>query len=158
MPTTNAELYRAVLNGTFKGDELVKDDKPIAGVLYPRFEETQYVDRQGIERTSPADVTVHPKTGGDEVDAGGGTSMFDVCGWFGFTSWKYFHVPEGTEYPDNLFIRRGKSVRTNKSGKLTGRHYQIEPRNRMTVQAYKGALDNFARNAVVQQIRVSKVN
>lgn len=156
MPTTDADLYRAVIHGTYPNDELVREGEPAPGVLYPRFAATTYVDRQGIEQTSPADVTVHPLPAGDEVDAGGGTSMFDVCGWFGFANWGYFHVPQGTEYPDNLFIRRGKSVRKNKSGKLQGRHYQIEPRNRMTVQAYKGALDNFARNAVVQQIRLAK--
>ena len=154
MPTTNTDLYRAVINGSFEGDELIKDGKPVTGVLYPRFEDTTYIDYQGKEQTSFADVTVI----GSDVDKGGGTSMFDVEGWFGFSNWKYFHVPNGTEYPDGLFIKRGSSVRTNKSGKLRGRHYQIEPKNRMTVEAYKGALDNFARNAVVRAVNLSKTS
>ncbi|MDD5364488.1 MAG: hypothetical protein PHR30_04050 [Gallionellaceae bacterium] len=135
-----------------------EDQGQVPGVLYPRFENTQYVDRQGIEQVRPADVTVHRLPTGAEVDAGGGTSMFDVLGWFGFANWGYCHVHKGTEYPDNLFIRRGRSVRTNKSGKHNGRHYQIEPVNRMTVEAYKGALDSFARSAVVLQIELAKGN
>ena len=62
----------------------------------------------------------------------------------------------GREYPENLVIKRGRSKRTNKSGSKTGYHYQIEPKNRMTVVAYKGALDNFARSAVVQAIALAK--
>ncbi len=53
-------------------------------------------------------------------------------------------------------IKRGRSKRTKKSGTKTGCHYQIEPKNRMTVVAYKGALDNFARSAVVQAIALAK--
>jgi hypothetical protein len=155
MPATNTNLYRAVIDGTFVGP-LIKDGEPVEGVLYPRFEDSTYVDSIGIERTSAADVTVHRMSSGDEVDTGGGTSMFDVKGWFGYRVWQYFRVPNGTEYPDSLHIRRGKSVRKNKSGTLEGRHYQIEPRTRMTVQAYKGALDNFARNAVVRLVELAK--
>ena len=156
MPATDAHLYRAIINGTFENDELVKEGRPVVGVLYPRFESTRYVDRQGIERVSGPDVTVQKAPGGDEVDAGGGTSMFTVPGWFGFVGWSYFHVPVGTPYPDCLFIKRGKSLRTNRSGTLKSPHYQIEPKNRMTVEAYKGALDTFARCAVVEQIKLAK--
>lgn len=83
--------------------------------------------------------------------------MFDVEGWFGYTNWRYFNVPNNTEYPESLFIRKGKSIRTNKAGNRTDRHYQIEPKNPMTLDAYKGALDNFARNAVVRQVELSRV-
>lgn len=83
--------------------------------------------------------------------------MFDVEGWFGYSNWRYFLVPNGTEYPESLFIKKGKSVRTNRAGNLKGRHYQIEPKNPMTVGTFKGALDNFARNAVVKQVELSRV-
>lgn len=156
MPKTDTDLYRAIKNGTFEKDLFVADDEPVTGLLYPRFEATTYVDGFGKEQVSSADVTVHPLPTGDEVEAGGGTSMFDVDGWFGFANWKYFKVPNGTEYPENLVIKRGRSKRTNKSGTKTGYHYQIEPKNRMTVVAYKGALDNFARSAVVQAIALAK--
>jgi hypothetical protein len=156
MPKTDTELYRAIKNGTFKDDLFVADDEPATGLLYPRFEATTYIDGFGKEQVSNADVTVHPLPTGDEVEAGGGTSMFDVDGWFGFGHWKYFRVPNGTEYPENLVVKRGRSRRTNKSGNRAGYHYQIEPRNRMTVVAYKGALDNFARSAVVRAIALAK--
>jgi hypothetical protein len=157
MPTTSTDLYRAIKNGTFVDDKLVqKDGEPVPGLLYPRFETTTYIDGYGQEQVSNADVTVLAKPTGDEVDTGGGTSMFDVDGWFGFGHWQYFHVPDGTEYPDNLVIKRGKSKRKNKTGTRQGYHYQIEPRTRMTVAAYKGALDNFARNAIAKQVEKAK--
>lgn len=155
MPTTETDLYRAIIDGTFAGD-LVVDGEPVAGVLHPRFEETTYFDRNNIERTSRADVTVLPRATGDLVDTGGGTSLHDVEGWFGHSGWRYFQIPGGTEYPANLHIRKGKRPTSNRSGKLTGTHYQIEPLNRMTVSAYKGALDNLARNAVVRQVALAR--
>lgn len=157
MAATDTDLYRAVIDGTFVGP-LIKDGEPVKGVLYPRFEDQTYIDGGGTERTSPADVTVHRLRAGDEVNSGGGTSVFDVKGWFGYRVWQYFRVPNGTEYPESLYIRRGKSKRRNKTGNLEGRHYQIEPRTRMTVDAYKGALDNLARNAVVRLIEVARVS
>ncbi len=156
MPQTDADLFRAIKNGTFEGDRFVVNEQPVAGVLYPRFETTTYIDARNVEQVSNADVTVHPLPTGDEVEKGGGTSMFDVEGWFGHGQWGYFHVPKGTDYPAGLFIKKGKSVRENRSGTRRGRHYQIEPKNRMTVAAYKGALDTFARNAVVAQIKLAK--
>ena len=44
----------------------------------------------------------------------------------------------------------------NKSGNRSGHHYQIEPKSRMTVQAYKGALDNFARAAVARSVELAR--
>ncbi len=35
-------------------------------------------------------------------------------------------------------------------------HYQLEPRIRMTVAAFKGALDNMARAAVAHQCEVAR--
>ena len=151
MPSTASSLYRAIINGSMDGPFVV-DDEPVRGLLYPRFEESTYIDGQGIERTSPADIRIES----GQVQTGGGTSMFDVAGWFGYTNWRYFHVPSGTEYPDNLILKKGKSKRTNRSGTLSGHHYQIEPKNPMTVDAYKGALDTFARNAVARQVESAK--
>lgn len=151
MPQTTTDLYRAIINGSMDGPFVV-DGEPVAGLLYPRFEESTYVDGGGIERTSPADVQI----ASGEVQPGGGTSMFDVEGWFGHTNWRYFRVPSGTEYSPGLFISKGKSKRTNKAGNLTGRHFQIEPKNPMTVDALKGALDTFARNAVARQVALAK--
>lgn len=152
MPKTTADLYRAVLIGSMDGPFIV-DDEPVAGLLYPRFEDSTYIDGSGTERTSPADVNIND----GKVQKGGGTSMFDVEGWFGHSHWRYFYVPNSTEYPASLFIKKGKSVRKNRAGNREGRHYQIEAKNPMTVDAYKGALDNLARNAVARQVELSKV-
>ena len=156
MPKTDAALFRAIKNGTFQDDTFVEDGAPAVGLLYPRFEATTYIDGNGAAQVSGADVTVHPLPTGDEVEAGGGTSLFNVDGWFGFGHWKYFEIPNGTEYGDNLKIKKGRSKRTNKSGNRSGHHYQIEPRTRMTVQAYKGALDNSARAAVARSVELAR--
>jgi hypothetical protein len=134
----------------------VVEEEAVLGLLYPRFQATTFVDKNGRLQSSQADVTVYELPAGDEVASGGGTSMFSVDGWFGFADWKYFHVPEGTEYPASLFIKMGRSKRRIKAGDREGFHHQIEPKNRMTVVAYKGALDNFARNAIVKQIALAK--
>lgn len=154
MPKTETNLYRAIIDGSIEGD-LINDGRPVQGLLYPRFEETSYIDAIGRERTSPADVVTHKTPDGDEVDEGGGTSMHDARGWFGNAGWRYFSVPEGTEYPPNLVLKRGKRERWNRTRTVRGRHYQIEPLNRMSIDAYKGALDNLARSAVVRQVELA---
>lgn len=78
MPKTDANLYRAIINGSMDGPFVV-DGEPVTGLLYPRFEPSTYVDGKGEQKTSPADVNVVS----GEVQTGGGTSMFDVEGWFG---------------------------------------------------------------------------
>lgn len=157
MPETNTSLYRAVPEGTMDGPFVV-DDKPVEGLLYPRFYTTTYEDADGKERTSQADLTTYTddKSGAEMVKDDGGTSMHDAEGWFGNDTWRYFHIPEKTKYPDSLNIKRGKKKKKNRTGTVSGRHYQIEPKHPMTVLSYKGALDNFARNAVVQQVALAK--
>lgn len=155
MAATESDLYRAIPDGSVSGP-LVADGYPAPGVLYPRFEEASYFDRAGVERTAPAEVAMVNLTTGREVTTGGGTGMFDVDGWYGHGDWRYFQVPDGTECPDSLKIRREPGRRTNKAGTASGRFYQIEPRTRMTVEAYKGALDNLARAAVVRQVMLAR--
>lgn len=158
MSKTDRDLYRGVVRGTLDGPFVV-DGKPVEGLLYPRFEASSYVDSAGVEQTSSEDILprLDRETGEMMCDPGGGTSMHDVEGWFGFGIWRYFHVPHGTDYcADSLYIKRGKRKRTNKSKTLSGRHYQIEPKNPMTIGAYKGALDNFARSAVARQVALAK--
>lgn len=157
MPTTNANLFRALKKDEYPGEFHV-DEKPVDGLLYPRFESTTYTDRDGVEQVSQADVDIqrNSKTQELEVQKGGGTSLFDVAGWFGNTYWKYFQIPDGTEYPEGLFIKKGRSKRTNKTKTLSGYHYQIEPKIPMRVDTFKGYLDLFARNAVVRSIELAK--
>ena len=139
MVKTTTDLYRAVFDGTLDGP-LVTDGEPRVGLLDPRW-------------TVDVVVTV----GGAEpmVEPDGGTSLHNVDGWFGFAHCRYFRITVDTPIPDSLKVKKGKSKRTNKSGSRTGFHYQIEPLNRMTVDALKGALDNFARSAIVRQVELA---
>ena len=81
-------------------------------------------------------------------------SMVDTLG--GLLHTRSTSGPTGTAYPENLVVKRGRSKRTDKPGTRNGDHYQSEPKNRMTVVAREGALDNFARSAVVQAIVLAK--
>ena len=105
--------------------------------------------------TSVADVTVEVGEDGPEVLAGGGTSLHDVPGWF---PCKEFWIPIGTEYSsDQIHIRKDNKQKTSPSNpSLKGYHYQLEPRTRMTVLAFRGALNNMARAAVVRQCELAK--
>ena len=77
----------------------------------------------------------------------GGTSLHDVSGWFKCSE---FLIPEGTQYSDEIFIRKDKKAKTSKTG-VTGFHYQLEPKTRMAQVTFMGYLDNMARAAVVRQ-------
>ena len=157
MPKIETDLYRAIKEASFDTPFIV-DGEAIDGLLYPRFHDTSYITASGEERTSSADVTLYNDavTKAEMVKTGGGTSMFDVSGWFGPDSWEYFHVPKDTEYSEGLNIKRGRSKRKNRDKTLSGRHYQIEPKNPMTVDAYKGALNHFARAAIAKQVQNAK--
>jgi hypothetical protein len=157
MPKIATDLYRAIKEGSFDMPFIV-DGEAVDGLLHPRFHDTSYINAEGEEKTSSADVTLYNEavTKAEMVKTGGGTSMFDVSGWFGLDSWEYFHVPKDTEYSEGLSIIKGKNNRRNRDKTLRGRHYQIEPKNPMTVDAYKGALNNFARAAVAKQVENAK--
>ena len=148
MAKTTTHLYRSVMDerftisiGAYPGD----------GVLDPRWQQTTYIDRKGLTRTSQADVVVV----GDEVEAGGGTSLHNVPGWYSAPD---FWIPEGTEYSYvDIHIRADKKQTTSPyNRKLSGTHYQLEPKFKMPVVSFQGALNNMARAAIVQQIAVSK--
>lgn len=156
MPQTDINLYRALHKDGITPPFVVSGE-PKEALLEPRWTDTSYF-AGGQERTSRADVTyaTNPTTGEREVQPGGGTSMHDAEGMLGFGFFKYFHVPAGTEYPENLVITGGGERKWNRAGTVRAAHYQFEPRVPMTVDALKGALDNFARNAVVRQVALAK--
>lgn len=156
MATTGTDLFRAIGNADFKGAFHV-DGVAVDGLLYPRFKDTPYVDHQGVRKTSKADVFLekNAETGELEVQPGRGTSLHDVEGWFGHAHWRYFQIPEGTEYSEALHLHKSKKQQRNNRN-MQGWHYQIEPKNPMTADALKGALDNFARNAIVRSIELSQ--
>lgn len=156
MPITTLDLYRAMKNGDSPGEFHI-DGEPREGLLYPRFRERILKGIDGVETRIGADVTFkpNPESGVEEVQPKGGTSLHDVSGWFGHADWRYFEIPKGTEYPDNLVLHKGSRPKFNRAKTVKGTHYQIEPKIPMTEDAFKGALDNFARNAVVRSIALA---
>ncbi|MEO6802403.1 MAG: hypothetical protein ABI197_04050 [Granulicella sp.] len=144
--TTN-HLYRSVMDESFT---INVGEYPGDGVLDPRWQDTSYIDRKGNTRISRADVRVR----GSEVEPVGGTSLHDVPRWYSAPD---FWIPEGTEYSEaDIHIHRDDDLRTSPyNRKLSGYHYQLEPKFKMPVLAFKGALNNMARAAVVRQIALA---
>ncbi|NDR57095.1 hypothetical protein [Aliiruegeria sabulilitoris] len=155
MARTHNDLFRAIIDGTFMADLEPATERTVLGVLYPRCEAETHIDRRGREWTRRAEMTVYCIDQDCMADTDGGTVLFDVAGWYGHVGWQYFEVPEGTELPDCLVIETTGGVRRNRSGALQGKLHMIVPRNRMTLQAYRAALDGLARNAIVRQIQLA---
>jgi hypothetical protein len=145
MPNTTTELYRSVQQKDFRNGVIV-DGKAVTGVLYPSFEDKTYKSK-GEWKTRRADIYPYIDKGEKFVGTEGGTSLFDVCGCFGHVYWFYFTIPKGTVIPDSLKVRN-----TGFNQTYGATHYQIEASNPMTLAAFKGALDNLARNAVVKSL------
>lgn len=87
---------------------------------------------------------------------GGGTSLHDVPHWYSYAD---YWIPEGTEYCDaEIRIRKDDDLRTSPyNPRITGYHYQLEPKYQMAVSSFQGALNNMARAAVVRQIALSNI-
>lgn len=80
--------------------------------------------------------------------------MHDVPGWFPNHD---FWIPEGTEYSDELVIKKDAKQKSSFfNPNLKGFHYQIECKTRMTILTMKGYLNNMARAAVVRQCELAK--
>lgn len=150
MAKTTNQLYRSVMDERFT---IVACEYPGDGVLDPRWRETSYIDRKGITRTSQADVVVT----GENVEAGGGASLHDVPGWYGTPD---FWIPQGTEYCDaEIYIRPDKKKSTSRyNPNIGGFHFQLEPKYKMPIASFQGALNNMARAAVVQQMAAAKIS
>jgi hypothetical protein len=153
MAITDVHLYRALLGDA--AQLKVRKGVPDAGMLDPRWAPSQYVDRKtGLKKTSGADVRVEMGAVEPEVLAdGGGTSLHDVANWFGP---KEFFIPQGTEYSEEILIVKDAKKKTNPKGTVSGYHYQLTVRTRMTVAAFKGALDNMARAAAARHVELAK--
>ncbi|MBV8972011.1 MAG: hypothetical protein JO290_06940 [Sphingomonadaceae bacterium] len=163
MATTDCHLYRSLRYDDFGQSYAGTEDTIPDGLLYPRWRNTNYTVsfRRGgrvveEERVSRADVRYNPA---GEVRTGGGTSLFDVEGWFGSRDWHYFRIPEGTTIPDSLVVQGPGPEQSNGrpgNGARTGHHYQIEVRVPMTVEAMKGALDTFLRSAIAKNVQLAQ--
>ena len=159
MSTTPCHLYRWLRYDDFATAYSGTDADIPDGLLYPRWAPKNYMARfkqkgQWVEqqRVSPADVRYDNQ---GRVKTGGGTSLFDCEGWFGFTAWHYFRIPKDTPVPPNLCVEGPGEEQTNASGARTGHHYQIEVRAPMTAAAMKGLLDNFLRSAIARNVELA---
>ncbi len=149
MSKTDLDLYRSVRIEQFPGGVFDGKD-PAPGVLHPDF----YDKDLGGGNIRPADVEIQTNQGVEYVLAGGGTSLFDRPGVFTKAGWLSFEIPDGTVIPDSLLV---KNDGWRKRFKAT--HYQIESRaGSMTKQAMEGALDNFARNAIVRAVELGRAS
>lgn len=155
MAKTECDLYRSVMDKSFKSIKV--GTYPGDGVLDPRWEPTEYFSKKlGRMVTSKADVDVVTGQSEPEVLPGGGTSLHNVPHWFPNHD---FWIPEGTEYSDELVIRKDQKEKTSPyNPDLKGYHYQIECKTRMTIPTMKGYLNNMARAAVVRQCQLAKIN
>ncbi len=139
MAVTPTNLWRGVRVEEFPKGVIV-DDKPAAAILYPDFERKQIGKKSdGSPKYRGPDVEM--KEG--FVQTGGGTSLFDRDKFFKGKSWRFFYIPKGTEFDPTLAITGPEY-----NDYFEANHYQIEVAKPCTVESYKGALDNLARNAV----------
>lgn len=147
MAETERALFRSVTKDGFP-DGLVKDGVPVTGVLYPDFVERDL----GDGKIRAPDVVVFKDSKGDDwVQDQGGTSLFDKANVFKGKKWLSFGIPKGTVIPDSLVVRN-----TGFNARFQATHFQIESAARsMRVDAYKGALDNLARNALVRALAIA---
>ena len=141
MAQAETDLWRGVRREVYP-DGTIIDGRPAPGVLYPDFEARRYQSRGRMVEREP-DVQV--KNG--FVAPGGGTSLFDKDAFFGRAHWAYFEIPEGTDIDPMLRI-----VETGYNERVGANHHQIEVATggNVTVDAYKGALNNLARAAIVR--------
>ena len=149
MTEVKTNLYRSVAKEDFPDGPIV-NHVPVVGVLYPDFEAKSYRDSKGRLRERGADVTLHRDDGKLYVRKGGGTSLFDRPNVFGTARWHNFVIPEGTPVPSGLTVRE-----QDFNTKLRATHHQIEATNMMEIDAFKGALDNLARAALVRSLALA---
>jgi len=142
MSSTKVNMWRSVRIEDFP-DGIITNGKAVTGVLYPDFEPRLITGGKRKGQYRDPDVVISDGC----ISKGGGTSLFDKPGVFPPKYWDEFQVPKDTVIPNSLILTGPKY---NKQ--FNADHYQIEVRSgKMTIEAFKGALDNFARNAIVQQ-------
>jgi hypothetical protein len=149
MATTSVNLYKSLHKREWPDSkDLIVDDVPAIGILYPTFEEKDLGD--GRKRAPDVDFAP-PESGIVKVMSGGGTSLWDREGVLG-GAFRNFTIPQGTVIPEPLKVEKG---RFDKRRQAT--HHQIEvATGSLEIGAFKGALDNLARAAVVRAIELAK--
>ncbi len=147
MAKSEVNLWRSVTQEDFPNGT-VTDGIAAAGVLTPDF-----VDRVlPSGKVRKADVHQFSASDGEDwITNEGGTSLFDRDGVFPPKKWSTFKIPKGTVVPDSIYLKDdGWRERFNAT------HYLILPvAKTMRSDAYRGALENLARNAVVRSIELA---
>lgn len=150
MAETTVTLYRSLMGDASK--LRVRNGELDPGMLDPRWETSKYV-KDGKTKISRADIRIEMGENGPEVvNNGKGTSLHDVSGWFPV---RELVIPEGTPYSDEILIVKDDERKKNPSETVSGFHYMLTARTRMAPMTFKGYLDNMARAAVVQQIKLA---
>lgn len=142
MAKTPADLWRGVHTSDMNVIETEKG--PVDGVLYPTFSRKKI----GKDKFREPDVTIKD----DAVQTGGGTSLFDKDRFFSGDKWNFFYIPQGTDIDPALRV-----TGPDWNGFFKANHYQIEAAKPISVDAYKGALDNFARAAWAKRYADARV-
>jgi hypothetical protein len=147
MIKSDVSLWRSVRQEQFPGGTMTDGD-PAPGILFPDFVPKPLPD--GTVRNAD----VHQFKGADGTDwitNEGGTSLFDRDRVFPGRRWQTFCIPKGTVVPDSIKLQfDGWRER------FQANHYLILPTaNTMRSDAYRGALENLARNAVVRSIELT---
>lgn len=149
MSKTNVHLYRSVRIEQFPSGTIM-ESQPAPEILYPDFEERLLPSG----KVRKADIDTFADANGQQwVKAGKGTSLFDRANVFKAKGWLSFEIPQGTVIPDSLLVRL-----TDHNDRYNANHFQIESLAKtMRLDAFKGALDNLARNAIARSIEVAKL-
>jgi hypothetical protein len=147
---TDVTMFRAVRKEEYPNGTVI-EEKAVHGVLYPSFEKTPITSGPRKGETREADVRKEIDDKGVFVLPGGGTSLFDKPDVFGNKYWCRFDIPQGTTCDDSLVL-----AGPDWNPRYNANHYQIEPRIRMRLDAYTGALDNFARAAVARAYELAR--
>lgn len=150
MAKSEVNLWRSVMRDEFP-QGTITNGEPAPGVLIPDF----------VPRLLPSGKTRDPDVqqfqgadGADWITNQGGTSLFDRDGVFPPKKWTTFKIPKGTIVPESIYL---KDDGWRERFKAT--HYLILPTaNTMRSDAYRGALENLARNAVVRLIELASSN
>ncbi len=147
---TDVNLFRSVRNEQFPNGTII-ESQPAPEILYPDFVDKELPNG----KIRDADIKSFKGEDGERwVVAGGGTSLFDRENVFTSKGWLSFTIPNGTVIPESLIIRW-----TDYNKRFTANHYQIESKARtMRMDAFKGALDNLARNAIAKAVELANQN
>lgn len=148
MATTNVNLYRSLHKSDWPDSTaLIVNDVPVNGILYPDFEKKKLPN--GKSRRPDVELTI--VDGATHVKSRGGTSLWDKDGVLK-GQWRTFTIPQGTPIPEPLKLKKSDFDEARNAT-----HYQIEvAMGTLEINAFKGALDNFARAAVARSVELAK--